>query len=272
MAVKDWMRTCLRKVTTTEQRYALWKKLCRVQDLWLRVFGSGNLRWMATLYNSDKWGRHYYAPHYERHFASLRRKRVTLLEIGIGGYHFLEAGGGSLRMWRSYFRRGRIHGLDIHEKKSHDEARITTHVGDQGDPEFLRALAAKIGPLHIVIDDGSHQMHHIRTSFETLFPLLEDGGVYVIEDLQTAYWPEFGGAYEKRNSPETTMGLLKDLADGLNYEEFKIPGYTPTYFDRNIKSVHLYHNIAFIFKGANAENQASARGGAHPDHPPKNQP
>jgi hypothetical protein len=49
------------------------------------------------------------------------------------------------------------------------------------------------------------------------------------------------------------MALLKSLADGLNHAEFDIPNYTPTYTDRGIRSITLYHNLAFIQKGDNSE-------------------
>jgi hypothetical protein len=50
--------------------------------------------------------------------------------------------------------------------------------------------------------------------------------------------------------------------DGLNYEEFLIEGYQPTYYDTNVVSLHFYHNLAVIGKGENAE-------GAMPAYHPK---
>jgi hypothetical protein len=49
------------------------------------------------------------------------------------------------------------------------------------------------------------------------------------------------------------MTLLLRLTDGLNYAEFDIPNYEPTYTDVSISSVAFYHNIAFIEKGPNLE-------------------
>ena len=83
-----------------------------------------NLRRLAQIYGSDKWAVHWYCQHYERHFAGLRTKKLTLLEIGIGGYKDPHAGGRSLRMWRRYFPYAAIFGIDIYDKKPHDESRI----------------------------------------------------------------------------------------------------------------------------------------------------
>lgn len=112
-------------------------------------------------------------------------------------------------------------------------------------------IHAERGPFHIIIDDGSHRPEHIRDSFGVLFPLLEDGGIYAIEDTQTSYWPEWGGS-EDLHDLSTSMNLVKDLIDGLNYEEFVDEGYEPSYTDLNIVGVHAHHNLVFLRKGPNA--------------------
>src|SRR4051812_10712004 len=68
-----------------------------------------NLSSLAILHGSDKYGGHFYTPHYQQHFAPLRRRKINLLEIGIGGYSEPANGGASLRMWKSYFSRANIH-------------------------------------------------------------------------------------------------------------------------------------------------------------------
>ncbi len=63
---------------------------------------------------------------------------------------------------------------------------ISAHYGvDQGDRDRLRGIvAADFGrdPIDLVIDDASHVFEETRASFETLFPRVRPGGVYVIED------------------------------------------------------------------------------------------
>jgi hypothetical protein len=44
-----------------------------------------------------------------------------------------------------------------------------------------------------VLDDGSHVMSHINASFTVLYPGLNRNGVYLVEDLHTAYWDEYEG-------------------------------------------------------------------------------
>jgi hypothetical protein len=76
--------------------------------------------------------------------------------------------------------------------------------------------------------------------------------MYVIEDTQTSYWPEFLGEADP-HAPGTTMALVKDLIDGLNYEEFVTEPYEPTYTDLHVTAVFCYHNLVFIQKGKNRE-------------------
>jgi hypothetical protein len=208
---------------------------------------------LAMIYGSDKWGTHRYAPHYATHFRHLRLKRITLLEIGIGGYEEPRAGGNSLRMWRRYFRKAKIVGLDCFDKSLHAEKRIRIYRGDQSDEELLRLIVAEVGRPDIVIDDGSHINRHVMKSFEVLFPLLADDGLYVVEDTQTAYWPACGGSSDDLLHAPTSMCLLKNLVDGLNHEEFIKPGYIPSYYDQHITALHFYHNLVFIQKGRNDE-------------------
>ena len=155
-------------------------------------------------------------------------------------------------MWKHYFGRGRIYGLDIEDKSFVDEERIKSFQGSQADAELLQRIVSEIGVLDIVIDDGSHRPEHILETFRALFPLLADDGIFVVEDTQTSYWPEWGGAEDPEDS-NTSMAMLKRLCDGLNHVEYVLEPYEPSYTDRHVVGVHFYHNIVFIQKGLNTE-------------------
>lgn len=226
-------------------------------ELWTRLRGRPDpvpptLTQLAKRTGTDKWGLHYYTPHYERHLAHLRDEAFVLLEIGVGGYARTGEGGGSLRMWKRYFKHAQVVGLDIEDKSFLDRPRMTTVKGDQTDAALLTSIVERFGAPLVVIDDGSHRPADIIATFEVLFPLLPDGGFYAIEDTQTSYWPEFGGS-EDRDSPNTTMAFVKRLVDGLNHEEFVDPDYVASYTDTHVRSVHCYHNLVVIEKGDNLE-------------------
>jgi demethylmacrocin O-methyltransferase len=204
-----------------------------------------NLELVAIKHGTDKWT-HGYIPFYRRHFAPFRRKRFNLLEIGIGTVG-PRGGGDSLRMWREFFPNATIWGLDILDKASHAERRINIVQGSQNDADFLRSVAARIGRIDIVIDDGSHVNEHVLTSFTTLFPLLAAGGLYVIEDMETSYFPKFGGNWRNLDDPATMMNLVKRLCDHVN--SALIPSDATSPFDL-VGAVHVYPGIAFISKVA----------------------
>tara|TARA_R100000935_G_C2823686_1_gene161118 strand:+ start:183 stop:953 length:771 start_codon:yes stop_codon:yes gene_type:complete len=212
-----------------------------------------DLNKLAAIFRTDKFGNHSYTQHYQTHFSSFKDKKISLLEIGVGGYDNPIYGGHSLRMWKSYFKKGKIYSIDIFDKNKLQEPRIKIFQGSQIDIDFLNKVLEEIGELSIIIDDGSHVNDHVIQSFDLLFPKLKTGGIYVIEDTQTSYWPNYGGTSTVLNSQKSIMGYFKSLLDGLNHAEFLIPNYKPTYYDLNIVSMHFYHNMIFIYKGENNE-------------------
>lgn len=204
---------------------------------------------LALLYGTDKWGSHWYTEHYRHYLESLRKQPVRLLEIGVGGYDDPREGACSLRMWKAYFRRGQIVGLDLHDKSALQEPRIAIHQGDQTDAALLRRLCAHYGGFDIIIDDGSHLNEHVIQTFEILFPLLRPDGIYAVEDTQTAYWPTWGGGMDYAGN---STRYFQRLSDGLNHAEFPLADYEPTYWDRHITSVAFFHNLIIITKGDNS--------------------
>ena len=212
-----------------------------------------NLTDIARRYPTDKADGHSYTGHYDFHFSRFRKEAIKLLEIGIGGYGNPSEGGGSLKMWRDYFESGHIYAFDISQKFGLDEERITTYQGNQIDDEFLNGLCDRHGEFDIIVDDGSHVPSHVIHTFNVLFPRLKNGGIYVVEDIQTSYWRSMGGDLGNPSNLATPMNYFKSLCDGLNHKEYVSPGYQPTYFDTNITSIHFYHNLVFIYKGDNTE-------------------
>lgn len=123
-----------------------------------------------------------YMKYYAEYFDCLRERPIRLLEIGIQS-------GSSLRFWERYFLNARIWGLDIDAScKEHETDKTKVIIGDQENHAFLReVIDASGGNYDIVIDDGGHLISQQKTSFKVLFDSLKNGGIYVIEDLQTSY-------------------------------------------------------------------------------------
>ena len=95
---------------------------------------------LAEEFGTDKWGVHRYTPHYERHLQHLRRREFTLLEIGVGGYTRRKRSGASLKMWRWFFPRATIVGLDIEDKSFIDQGPIVTMIANYRDGMIWRRM------------------------------------------------------------------------------------------------------------------------------------
>lgn len=193
---------------------------------------------------SDKY-MHYYDA-YEFHFKSHQKSKLNLLEIGVQD-------GGGLWTWKKYFPHGNIYGIDIDPScKRYEGDRVIVFIGSQEDEIFLKTLSEKIRSFDIIIDDGGHTMRQQLRSFRTLFPYLNYGGIYVIEDLHTSYWPKFGGRIKDEN---TFIEFLKTLIDRLNWWAIRSPRAEPfrsnedlDYYEKNISSLHFYDSLCFIYK------------------------
>ncbi len=155
---------------------------------------------------ANKWV--HYFPIYERFFRPFVNKSVFMLEIGVDF-------GGSLSLWEKYFGPfATIVGIDIEAScAQHESGQCKVRIGSQSDAKFLSSIIKEFGRPDIVLDDGSHRSEDISASFEFLYPLLNNNGVYLIEDAHACYWKEYGGGLKKEGS---FVEKAKDLVDFLN--------------------------------------------------------
>jgi hypothetical protein len=129
-------------------------------------------------YDTDKNSRfHNYPRQYAALFEKYRNKPgLKFLEIGVFK-------GESLKAWREYFTGTDVIviGLDVNPVEGVDNV----EVGDATDPKVIQSLHEKYGSFDVIVDDGGHHNSQVIQSFELLFPLLADGGLYVVEDTVT---------------------------------------------------------------------------------------
>lgn len=196
-----------------------------------------------------KW--HHYFPIYERYMSRFRDRPVRMLEIGVSE-------GGSLDMWRSYLgAEAVIFGIDIDPScAAYDGRSGQVRIGSQDDPTFLADVVGEMGGVDLVLDDGSHDNRHIRASLDVLFPLLSEGGVYMIEDLHTAYWVKFSGGYRR---PASFMSVVKTMIDDMHH----------WYHDRGqriqatkdcLMGIHVYDSVVVLEKGRHTRPVHTRRG------------
>lgn len=189
----------------------------------------------------------HYFPIYETHFARYINRPATFLEIGCGQ-------GGSLQLWKRYLGPlAQIVGIDIKESCSaFEEDQIAVRIGDQKDPQFLSEVLEEFGTPDVVLDDGSHMMADVTESFRYLYPRTAPSGVYLVEDLHTAYWNEFGGGAGREGS---FIELCKPLIDELNADHAR--NQVPvTDFTKSTLSMHFYDSVVVFERGRHLKKHA----------------
>lgn len=186
----------------------------------------------------DKW-KHYF-PAYERHFSRYINRPMLMLEIGCGA-------GGSPQLWKRYFGpHARIVGIDIVPQcAQYEEDQVSVRIGHQADVSFLARVLQEFGTPDIVLDDGSHVMDDVVNTFKYLYHRTAPEGVYMVEDLHTAYWNHYGGGLRR---PGTFIEVCKNLLDELN-ADWTDGALPPSSFTRETVSMHFYDSMAVFERG-----------------------
>lgn len=190
---------------------------------------------------------------YEKFFSRFRGLKPSVLEIGV-------CHGGSLELWREFFGEGScINGLDINPHcKEAESDQISVFIGDQTDLVFLDQVICKIGLPDIIIDDGGHTMNQQITTFNHLFPKLNNGGIYVCEDLHTSYFSKnYKGGFRRKG---TFIEHAKSLIDHIHHHYIDKSSSVIPQFQQNITSIHFYDSICVIEKSECAKPKSITSG------------
>ena len=135
----------------------------------------------SNILQSTKWKP--YLSLYDNHTNHLKdKKNCRILEIGVRH-------GGSLLSYLNIFNEPVIFGIDINKdcKRLEEKYPFKIFIGDESDNIFLNNVVKECENLDIVVDDGSHIFNNIYISFNYLFPILNNNGVYIIEDIEDGY-------------------------------------------------------------------------------------
>jgi cephalosporin hydroxylase len=149
---------------------------------------------------SDKDTVHSYIELYDKLLDRLKDTALNVIEIGISK-------GGSIKMWKDYFTRANVYGIDLTDYKKLDhkngiddvaikyinnelikEDRINLFIGQSGyDKNFIDKKFKDI-KFDFVIDDGPHTLQSMKDCINLYLPLLSENGILIIEDVQNILW------------------------------------------------------------------------------------
>jgi len=190
-----------------------------------------------------KWYQYFVA--YEQYFERFRNQHVTVFEIGVGH-------GGSLQQWRRYFGPyAVIVGIDIDPIcKQVEEDQVHVRIGSQSDTAFLAGVLAEFGSPDIVIDDGSHIQADIAATFDFLFPHVAKNGVYLVEDLHAAYWPNEGGGLRHPNSfIERVKGFVDQMHAEYTWAHYPGDGLPRSTLGDRMRAIHFHDSVVVMEVG-----------------------
>ena len=147
-------------------------------------------------FKTDKGIAHSYIEWYEDTFSDRRTDELKVLEIGV-------LFGGSLKMWEKYFKNSQIYGIEdfsqqdghwhyqfepvdgnsvMEEINSHE--RITLFNFNCESLDLIRDNLQGLN-FDIIIDDANHQLTQQMKNFQNYYPYVNEGGIYICEDVQT---------------------------------------------------------------------------------------
>lgn len=179
-----------------------------------------------------------------------------MLELGAGpDWNF----GASARMFLEYLPdNSEISIAEIRDRAEElNQIGVKSFIGDLGKLEFLNELQLS-GPYNLILDDASHKWGHQIEGFMELFDIVSDGGIYIVEDLQTSY----GQLREQYKSFNSLAGFKNiDAATFFHFLSLSVLGGSATNLrvpliksfvrdDRIIKLSSKIRSITFIHGAA----------------------
>ena len=169
---------------------------------------------------------------YERLLSPLAGRPITFVEVGV-------LNGGSLFMWRQFFGdRARIIGVDLNPAaKRWEDDGFEIWIGNQADPAFWRTFTASVGTIDVLLDDGGHSNIQQIQTVSSVAPMINDGGMVIVEDTHASYMTQFGNP-----SRHSFLRFAFHTVDAINS---RFPGVEASSNPLNqfVSSISFYESI-----------------------------
>lgn len=192
---------------------------------------------LSKIYHTDKHYTHnYFNEVYQNLFYPIKNDVKKFVELGVHE-------GGSIKIWREFFKESKIIGLDCSINPNHfnDLERIELESINSGIKDDLINFSNKHNDIDIFMDDGSHIMYDQQITLATIFKSLKSNGLYILEDLHTSrsvldndisIWGD------KNNT--TTLEMLENFNKTGKIKSTFLNKIECEYLENNIKSCEIY--------------------------------
>ena len=223
---------------------------------------SKNLNFLFEYFNSDKGEKyinqythpskrdniriaaHGYSKFYEKVFLEFKDKKINVLEIG--SFY----GNASAAMF-FYFRNANIFGADINpDMFNYNSKRMTSFfVNSSSTSSIQKNIIDKKIKYKIIIEDASHMLKDQIISLFYLFPILESGGYFIVEELD---FPETREDMRIGQEFPDLKSILKNVLKKKDFNSKYIDQNLKNYFLDNVETIEIFrgniNEIAIIKK------------------------
>ena len=194
--------------------------------------------------NKEKIQAHGYAKFYEPIFINFKNKEVNILELG--SFY-----GNSAAALYFYFNKASILTTDINpDMFKYKSNRVTNHYTDSSSRNsIINNLIIKKKNFEIIIEDASHMLKDQIISLFMLFPLVNSGGYFIVEELD---FPETREDMRINQSKPDLKKILQNTLKNLDFNSIYIKDDEKKYFLENYSSIEIkkgnLNEIAIIKK------------------------
>ena len=187
---------------------------------------------------------HGYSKFYEKVFLEFKDKKINVLEIG--SFY----GNASAAMF-FYFRNANIFGADINpDMFNYTSKRMTSFfVNSSSVSSIQKNIIDKKIEYKIIIEDASHMLKDQIISLFYLFPILESGGYFIVEELD---FPETREDMRIGQEFPDLKSILKNVLKKKDFNSKYIDQNLKNYFLDNVETIEIFrgniNEIAIIKK------------------------
>ena len=187
---------------------------------------------------------HGYSKFYEKVFLEFKDKKINVLEIG--SFY----GNASAAMF-FYFRNANIFGADINpDMFNYTSKRMTSFfVNSSSVSSIQKNIIDKKIEYKIIIEDASHMLKDQIISLFYLFPILESGGYFIVEELD---FPEKRKDMRVGQEFPDLKNILKNIQTKQDFSSNYINQNLKDYFLDNVETIDVFkgniNEIAIIKK------------------------
>ena len=187
---------------------------------------------------------HGYSKFYDEIFHNIKNNKINIIEIG--SFY-----GNAAAALFFYFKNAKIFGADINpDMFKYRSERIETLYVDSSSKESIQNKIINLNvSFNIIIEDASHMLKDQIISLFILFPIVQSGGYFIVEELD---FPESRKDMRLNQDFPDLKTILDNIVNNKDFKSPYIDDKSKNYFLNNFEYIKTYrgnmNEIAIIKK------------------------